>query len=86
MDREKIAKLLSEKGAVQPCHRCGKNQFTVLEGYSNISLQEKFNTGLVIGGPAVPVAHVACNNCGAITSHAIGALGLLPENEEASNG
>jgi hypothetical protein len=29
-----------------------------------------------VDGASVPVVHVACDNCGAITAHAIGAFGL----------
>jgi len=82
IDRDKIADLLTKKGAVHPCHRCGRASFTVLEGYSNLILQDDISIGLVIGGPSVPVVLVACSNCGAITSHALGALGLLPQKEE----
>jgi len=85
IDRDKIAKKLSEKGATRPCHRCGQNSFTVLEGFTNIHIQDRFSAGLVIGGPSVPVAHIACNNCGAITSHALGALDMLPQ-EGAKDG
>ena len=85
IDREKIAKKLSERGATKPCHRCGEGAFTVLEGFTNINLQDDFSAGMVIGGPSVPVAHVVCKNCGAITPHALGALDMLPK-EEASNG
>jgi len=85
IDRNKIAEKLKEKGALRPCHRCGQNSFTVLEGFSNIHLQEDFSAGLVIGGPSVPVAHIVCNNCGAITPHALGALDML-QKEGAKNG
>ena len=85
IDQNKIAQKLNEKGATRPCHRCGQNSFTVLKGFANIHLQEDFSVGLVIGGPAIPVVHIACKNCGAITSHALGALDMLPE-EEAKNG
>ncbi len=82
IDREKIAGLLQGKGATNPCHRCGHTSFAVLEGYSNLILQDDIGRGIVIGGPSVPVALVACSNCGAITLHALGALGLLPQKEE----
>ena len=81
IDRDEIAKLLKEKGATNPCHRCNQKQFTVLEGYSPLTLQDDIGKGFNIGGPAVPVALVACNNCGAIAAHALGALGLLPKDE-----
>jgi hypothetical protein len=78
MDRDKVAKILTERGATKPCHRCGHTNFAVIEGYSSFSLQENLDGNIVLGGPAVPVAMVACGNCGAITPHALGALGLLP--------
>ncbi|MCP4049661.1 MAG: hypothetical protein GY730_03030 [bacterium] len=86
MNREEIANKLKDKGATKACHRCNKNHFSVLDGYSNLILQDDLSKGLVIGGPSVPVALLACNNCGAITSHALGALGLLKDKEDKSNG
>ena len=85
LDRDEVAEKLAEKGATKPCHRCGHNSFTVLEGYTNIQLQDDFKAGIVLGGPSLPVVHIACNNCGAITSHALGALTTLPK-EETTNG
>lgn len=78
MDRDKVAKILTERGATKPCHRCGNTNFAVIEGYSSFPLQENLDGNIVLGGPSVPVAMVACGNCGAITPHALGALGLLP--------
>ena len=82
ISQEEIIKKLNEKKAVLSCHRCGQNNFSVLDGISNISLQQDVNLNMLqIGGPAVPVFLVACNNCGAITPHALGALGLLPKSK-----
>ena len=86
MDRQKIADLLQLKGVKLPCHRCGARNFQVIDGYSNYSLQPELSGGLVLGGPAVPVVLVVCENCGAITPHALGALGLLPKAEEKQDG
>jgi len=81
IDRDKIAKLLTDRGAINPCDRCGKTQFVVLDAYSQFTLQNDLSAGLVIDGPAVPVSWVACNNCGAMTPHALGPLGLLEKTE-----
>jgi hypothetical protein len=78
IDKDKIAKLLTARGATKPCHRCGHTTFAVLDGYTTYPLQDNLDGGMVLGGPAVPVALVACSNCGAVTPHAVGALGLLP--------
>ena len=85
IDRNEVAKKLEEKGAILPCHRCGQKTFTILEGFTNLNLQEDFSAGLVLGGTTVPVIHVVCNNCGALSSHALGALNMLPNEKEDSN-
>lgn len=77
IDQDKVAEILTERGATKPCPRCGHTNFTVLESYSYFTLQDDVSQGLILGGPAVPVALIACSNCGALTPHALGALGLL---------
>lgn len=81
IDRDKIVEILEQKNANKPCHRCGNDQFALIEDYSNIILQKEIGGSLVLGGPAVPVVLIACGNCGAITFHALGALGLLTGDE-----
>jgi hypothetical protein len=46
-------------------------------------IKKGVDASLVLGGPTIPVAIAACNNCGAITFHALGALGLLKKEETA---
>jgi len=77
-----VIEALEKKGAVNPCHRCGHRSFNVIEGFSKLPAIEQdlgVMDGMIIGGPFIPVVYIACSNCGAITPHAIGALGLLPE-------
>ncbi|XQA69534.1 hypothetical protein ACM9XB_18750 [Xanthomonas sacchari] len=78
MDLKKVADILQAKGVKLPCHRCGTRNFSVIDGYVNYSVQPELSGGIVIGGPTVPAVLVACDNCGALTAHALGALGLLP--------
>lgn len=73
--KEKIAQALQEKKVNQPCPRCTKGHFDVV-GYHFIPLNPNPNT-LVIGGPTVPAVIIACLNCGFITEHALGPLGLM---------
>ncbi len=79
--RDEIADRLKEKGAVLPCPRCGNVSFFVIDGYLNPTLQDRLQ-GLVIGGRSIPSAIVACNRCGFLSQHALGALGLLPSEEK----
>ena len=85
LDPAQIASKLTELGAQLPCHRCGGKHFSVVDNYSLFTMQEEITGALHIGGPAVPIVLVACANCGAITPHALGALGMLPDQEEANN-
>jgi hypothetical protein len=79
INRDRIAQALTERGATKPCDRCGHTSFSVIDGYANIGLQDTFDRGIVLGGLGIPVAVVGCDNCGAITAHALGALGIKPE-------
>lgn len=79
IDQKKVGSLLTERKAILPCHRCGHTKFSVIESYSSYGLQDSFSQGTIIGGPSLPVALVGCNNCGAITAHALAVLGLLDQ-------
>lgn len=83
-EKQKIIDTLSSKGANQPCPRCGRDKFILMDGYFNQSLQNSVSANLTLGGPSVPSVAIICNNCGFISQHAIGILGLLP-NEEGEN-
>lgn len=76
LNKNEIAEKLKNKGVLLPCHRCGTRNFSILDGYSKISIQKNIEDlpNTIIGGFSVPVILIACSNCGAITSHAIGAI------------
>lgn len=80
--KEKIAKAIQEKGALMPCQRCGKTNFSVLDGFVSVPLAQQIYGGIVIGGPQVPTAVIVCDNCGNLNYHAIGALGLSNEQKK----
>lgn len=80
--KKEIAEKLNEKGATQPCNRCGQPNFSLLDGFVNLPLNQEISGNVVIGGPSVPCAVLACNNCGNLSYHALGALGMLNKNKE----
>jgi len=80
-DKQKIISTLTERRATLPCPRCGNSQFTLIDGYFNETVQTELK-GIVIGGLSVPSVVIACNQCGFMSHHAIGVLGLLPGEEE----
>jgi hypothetical protein len=80
-EKQRIISVLRERNANLPCPRCGNNNFTLLDGYFNQTIQNEFR-GIVIGGPSVPSVVIACNRCGFLSQHALGVLGLLPKEDE----
>ena len=76
-DKNKIIKRLTERGVNRPCPRCGNNDFSIIDGYFSQPLQPDVTSGK-IGGPSIPSVVTACNKCGYLSQHALGALGLLP--------
>jgi len=83
-EKQRIIQALEERGAKLPCPRCGNQQFTLVDGYFNQTIQTELK-GMVIGGPSVPSVVVVCTRCGYMSQHALGALGLLPK-EGGKNG
>jgi len=78
--KDKIIKVLTERGANLPCPRCGTKAFTLLDGYFNQIIQEE-PKGIVLGGRTIPSIIIACKHCGYLSQHALGVLGLLPKEE-----
>ncbi len=79
-ERDKIVEALNKKHATKPCPRCGNNSFSLVGGYFNHFIQLNLS-GVSIGGPSVPTVVAVCTNCGWISEHALGALGLLTNPE-----
>lgn len=77
-EKNKIVEVLKQRNALGDCPRCKHKAFTLLDGYFNQSLQQEVTGNVVIGGSTVPSVVVVCNNCGYMSQHALGALGLLP--------
>lgn len=74
--KEKIVKVLNERLGGFQCPMCHKGPFTIIDGFFNISIQSNLSS-YTLGGTTVPMVAITCNNCGYISFHALGALGLL---------
>lgn len=81
-EKEVIIKSLEEHGAKYPCPRCGNKSFTLLDGYFNQTVQNELKK-MTIGIPSLPSVVVICKQCGFISQHSLGILGLLPSEEVA---
>lgn len=78
--KKEIADRLNEKFRHASCPMCRHNSFTMLDDYLTKNLQPNFHE-LSIGGPVVPTVAIVCTNCGFISEHALGVLGLVPPDE-----
>lgn len=80
VNKETIKQSLEDKHATMPCPRCGNSAFSIGDGFFTLTVQEDLKK-FSIGGKSMPVSAVVCNNCGYVSLHAIGVLGLLPKSE-----
>ena len=71
-----LAAALQAKGATRPCARCGHTQFSIL--HETLLTVQPLSGTFVVGQGGVPAVVVACNNCGNLLHHALGALGMIP--------
>lgn len=79
--QKEIIEALRSHGATRPCPRCGNGTFEMIDGYAAMSIQTELQ-GIIIGGRVVPTILVACRQCGWLSQHALGALGLMPPGGE----
>ncbi len=76
--KEKIKDELIKKVPNLTCPMCQNKGFTMADGYFLNSMQADLNS-VNLGGEAIPTIAVICNNCGFVSQHALGSLGLLPK-------
>ncbi len=78
--KEEIVKALQAKIPILKCPMCSSAStwFTMTEGYFLNSMQSDLSS-VHLGGPAIPTIGIICDNCGFVSQHAIGGLGLLPK-------
>lgn len=71
--KETIADRLRRINAA--CPICSQRNWTIgdeIVGANSVSL----GGSTVMGGPFIPMAQVVCNNCGFVSHHAVGLLGI----------
>lgn len=73
-----ISARLAKGGRGASCPMCGHDGFALADGYFSNALQADFQN-ITLGGPSVPTAAIICTNCGFVSQHAIGVIGLRVE-------
>jgi hypothetical protein len=82
--KNKIKEALIKKVPNLSCPMCKHNNFAMTQGYIVHTLQSNYSS-VTLGGEAIPSIGIICNNCGFISQHAIGSLGLLVNPEKTSS-
>lgn len=84
-EKNKIAQAINQKIQHIKCPMCKNGTFSIAEGYFNNFMQQGHWSNISIGGPSIPSIAIICTNCGFISQHALGALGLLPVEQKNNN-
>lgn len=82
--KQEIASILNEKLRGLTCPMCHQDNFIIADGYFNNVIQDHLD-GIVLGGPTIPTVSIICANCGFVSQHALGVLGLLPSKNKENN-
>lgn len=75
---DKILKELKKRGVSKTCPMCGNKHFSIAPAYF-VNLLQTSVGNLSLGGKSIPSIPIICTNCGFISQHAIGILGIVPK-------
>lgn len=78
--KERVIRAITSKN-IRGCPLCGTNTWTVADGYFVQPLNINFNA-LALGGTSIPSIALVCSNCGFMSQHALGVLGLMPDEKK----
>ena len=77
-----IIQELERRGALKRCPMCSTDVFNFEDGYLTPVLQADIDRPS-FSGRSIPCVVVTCLNCGFVSQHALGALGMLPRKDDA---
>ncbi len=82
-EKDRIARKLNQKfnGTGVKCPMCGNKHFIIADGYFNTTMQNDLKS-ITMGGPSIPSIPIICSQCGFISLHALGIIGLLPSEDK----
>lgn len=81
LSQEEINKILEElkkRGVSKMCPMCGNPHFSIAPAYF-VNLLQPSVSNLSLSGKSIPSIPIICTNCGFISQHAIGVLGIMPK-------
>lgn len=72
-----ITDALQSKMKIIRCPMCGNHSFTILDGFRLCNYQDHTDYMELGGGLVLPAVSIVCRNCGFVSTHALGAIGLM---------
>lgn len=81
---DKVFEILKEKLKNCKCPMCSCEDFIFVEGHSNLFIRKNEKLP-ALGGEIIQVVTVICDNCGFVSQHALGSLGLLGKQNAQQN-
>ena len=84
--KREIVQALANRVNKMECPICHQGRFTLIDGYITDAVQNDFSYQIIGSKTTLPSVALVCNNCGFISQHSLGILGLLnaDETEEKS--
>ena len=76
LKRTVIERLKGRGVPPEKCPMCRASKWIIGDGFLNQPVQKSFPV-FSVGGPTLPCIALLCNNCGFVSLHAVGVLGLL---------
>lgn len=82
-EKREIIEMLNQRVGHFSCPICHKGHFSLIDGYSSNVLGDNYHV-INLEGRILPYVMLVCDNCGFISSHALGSLGILKRQEESN--
>lgn len=83
--KQKIVEELNKRVPNLKCPICDKGDMILADGFISHQLNKELSGNLVLGGPSLPTVAIICKFCGLTLEFSVGALGLLPQEENNLN-
>ena len=83
--KDAIKARLQERIPKLECPMCHQYSFVLLDGYLTENIQENYNSIVIGNGEIFPTTAIVCTHCGYVARFALGALGLLQQNQKIDN-
>lgn len=84
--KKEIVQALASRVDKMECPICHQGRFTLIGGYITDAVQNDFNYQIIGSKTTLPSVALVCNNCGFISQHSLGILGLLNSDENGETG